>query len=161
MVCEECKATKEEKKGRVLFRRKHNKYLCDSCNVMYTKSPVNENIPSIGKVGYDAEGRIICHECGRAFHRLSTHVESRHNLTPDKYREKFGLNRTQGLMSLKCIKEMSERAKDNKELVARNLLHCGSGTRFKNGHKGRPKYKLREQSLKVLRDNISKINEKR
>ena len=43
MVCEECKATKEEKKGRVSFRKKHNKYLCDSCNVMYTKSPINES----------------------------------------------------------------------------------------------------------------------
>lgn len=55
----------------------------------------------LGTLAYDpVEDKIQCHICGRWFIYLAPHLRWKHHLTPDEYREDFGLNRTQPLCTL-------------------------------------------------------------
>nr|DAI30750.1 MAG TPA: ROS/MUCR transcriptional regulator protein [Caudoviricetes sp.] len=47
-----------------------------------------------GRIAEDAEGRLICHECGRAYRSLAAHVFLAHGLTADEYREVYELPRS-------------------------------------------------------------------
>ena len=44
-------------------------------------------------------GKLQCHLCGRAYDFLGCHVWRTHEMSPDEYREMFGLPRTFGLVS--------------------------------------------------------------
>ena len=47
-----------------------------------------------GRVDEDAEGRLICHECGGAYLSLAAHVFLAHGMTADEYREIYELPRS-------------------------------------------------------------------
>lgn len=44
-----------------------------------------------GMLDRDGDGRVVCHECGRALELLATHVRV-HGLTAGEYRERHGLS---------------------------------------------------------------------
>lgn len=43
-------------------------------------------------------GRIICHECGARKKSLGYHVRTLHDMTPQEYRDRYGLPRTMALV---------------------------------------------------------------
>ena len=47
-----------------------------------------------GRLTEDAEGRLICHECGGAYLSLAAHVYLAHGMTADEYRDAYELPRT-------------------------------------------------------------------
>jgi predicted transcriptional regulator len=65
--------------------------------------PVRDRVaqfPPIGRLVADADGaHVQCHICGTWWAKLATHVRRRHGMSPDEYREEFGLNKSTGLVS--------------------------------------------------------------
>lgn len=47
-----------------------------------------------GRITVDAEGRLICHECGGAYLSLAAHAFLAHGMTAAEYRETYELPRT-------------------------------------------------------------------
>ena len=47
-----------------------------------------------GHISEDAEGRLICHECGKAYLSLAAHVYLAHGMTAAEYRETYEIPRT-------------------------------------------------------------------
>lgn len=56
------------------------------------------------------DGRLICHECGRTFLHLATHIRLAHGLTAAEYRAAHGLGVTTALVAPMTSARMSERA---------------------------------------------------
>lgn len=54
-------------------------------------------------------GYVQCHECGRLFQELTTHVKKAHNLTSRQYKDKFQLAYETRLISEKYRKKMKDR----------------------------------------------------
>ena len=157
LKCEECGKPKKA----VTFYAEYDANLCAQCFIFYQDHPVHE-LPPDGEIHYDDLGRPICHICGRAFNKVLNHAHQKHDISASEYKRRFQLMSSKGICSQKTVDKLRKKVEENYDVVVtQNLIERGETTRFKNGHKGRPKYKLREQSLKVLRDNMSKINEKR
>lgn len=150
--CELCGTT-----GKGIFnRRKLGKCLCQTCYKYEMEHPVNP-LPKKGEIEYDNEGRPICHICGRAFKKLASHAYYRHNINAYEYKEKFGLNNSQGLISESTKKILQEHSKNNYDLVVKeNLLNRGKDHRFKKGDKGRTRDMIRLQCRNVLIQNTFK-----
>lgn len=63
-----------------------------------------------GVLEYDqVEDKVMCHICGKWLVYLAPHLRWKHNLTPDEYREEFGLNIGQPL----CTPMLSEKHRRN------------------------------------------------
>ncbi|QFZ20470.1 MucR family transcriptional regulator [Saccharothrix syringae] len=60
-----------------------------------------------GIVDTDADGNLICHECGQAYAFLGRHIRA-HGIDPDIYRERHGLGRGTALASQSIRSEMRE-----------------------------------------------------
>lgn len=151
-TCEVC-GTKE---GKICYSKKHDKTLCRKCYNYEKNHPVHP-LPKKGEVEYDDEGKLICHICGRAFRRLSSHAFRGHGVSAYTYKEMFGLNNNTGLL-IESTKEMlREYNKNNYEKVVKeNLINKGKDSRFKKGSKGRTRDKIRLQCKNVLIQNTFK-----
>ena len=58
------------------------------------------DLPPVGVMIYDQDGaRAQCHVCGAFYRRVGTHSQMGHGVSPDSYRERFGLGSTQSLDS--------------------------------------------------------------
>ena len=67
----------------------------------------------VGVLNYDeVEDKVECHICGRWYRRLGKHIQPIHGLTPEEYKEEFGLNRRQ---SLACEGERRKLSELNKK----------------------------------------------
>lgn len=71
-----------------------------------------------GRVDEDAEGRLICHECGGAYLSLAAHVFLAHGMTADEYREAYELPRTTKLAAVR-VRERISRSSSTPEALAR------------------------------------------
>ena len=71
-----------------------------------------------GRLTEDAEGRLICHECGNAYLSLAAHVFLAHGMTADEYRETYELPRTAKL-SAPSVRERIGRSSARPENLAR------------------------------------------
>ena len=74
-----------------------------------------------GRIGEDAEGRLICHECGGAFLSLAAHVFLAHGMTADEYREVYELSRATKLTAVRVRERIgrSSARPENLERLAR------------------------------------------
>lgn len=74
-----------------------------------------------GRVEHTDDG-LVCHDCGRAFHQLSTHARMAHDY-PDaaSYREAHGLKRTERLVSRKASTSMSDSWEKHRDLHLKAL----------------------------------------
>lgn len=128
LTCQDCKRQNK----RVRFVKEFNMNLCDSCYKTYINNPI-KYIPPDGEIHYDDEGKVICHECGRSYHKLSTHLIGKHKISPKEYKKKHGLNNGAKLTS----KSLQEKFKDNPRVDITKIRKP-----FKKGHmvnKGVPK----------------------
>jgi hypothetical protein len=71
-----------------------------------------------GRVDEDAEGRLICHECGKAFLSLAAHVYLAHGMTAAEYRESYELPRSTKLAAVR-VRERISRSSSKPEALAR------------------------------------------
>lgn len=74
-----------------------------------------------GRVAEDAEGRLICHECGKAYLNLAVHAFLAHGLTADEYRETYELPRSTKLAAVSVRERigLSSARPENLERLAR------------------------------------------
>lgn len=74
-----------------------------------------------GRLTEDAEGRLICHECGGAYLSLAAHAFLAHGLTADEYREVYELPRTTKLAAVRVRERIgrSSARPENLERLAR------------------------------------------
>ena len=74
-----------------------------------------------GRIGEDAEGRLICHECGKAYLNLAVHAFLAHDLTADEYREVYELPRSTKLAAVSVRERIgvSAASPENLERLAR------------------------------------------
>lgn len=152
-TCELCGSIE----SKVCYSKEFGKLLCRKCYKYEKKHPVHP-LPEKGEIAYDNEGKLICHICGRAFKRLSSHAYNGHGITAYEYKEMFGLNNKEGLLIDSTKDKLREYSKANYEVVIKeNLLSKGKKTRFKKGSSGRTKNKVRLQCRKVLEQNFFKV----
>lgn len=71
-----------------------------------------------GRIAEDAEGRLICHECGKAYLSLAAHVYLAHGLTADEYREAYELPRSTKLAAA-GVRERISRSSSKPDALAR------------------------------------------
>lgn len=71
-----------------------------------------------GRISEDTEGRLICHECGRAYLNLAAHVALAHGLSADEYRETYELPRSTKLAAA-SMREHIGRSSARPENLAR------------------------------------------
>lgn len=71
-----------------------------------------------GRLSEDADGRLICHECGKAYLSLAAHVYLVHGMTADEYREAYELPRTAKLTA-SSVRERIGRSSARPENLAR------------------------------------------
>ena len=71
-----------------------------------------------GRVSEDAEGRLICHECGKAYLSLAAHVYLAHGMTAAEYRETYELPRTTKLAAT-SVRDRISRSSASPENLAR------------------------------------------
>jgi len=68
----------------------------------------HKDLPPPGRLLAEDDGsRVQCHLCGRWWALLGMHVSRGHGMTPDAYREQFGLNRTTGLTAPALARRMA------------------------------------------------------
>lgn len=151
MKCIECGSTNK------VYTKQFGVPLCPNCTRMWKEHPQHD-LPKPGEVKFDELGRPICHICGRAFNKLLTHVKQRHKMTPEEYKETFGLENGKGLISEKTRTVLQQKVMDNYDkVVVENLIKGGSATQFKTGHMGRTKDKVRLQTKIKLVNHIQNI----
>ena len=67
------------------------------------------DLPPPGRLVTDDDGaRVQCHLCGRFYAFLAAHARQAHGLDAEPYRERFGLNREQGLASPAYIRRQRD-----------------------------------------------------
>lgn len=120
-ICKECgKPTPKSYSG-----------MCQSCYRYFKEGGTINPLPEHGRIAYDANGRVICHICGRAYTRLGSHVKESHEMTIDGYKEMFGLckrSRTTESSYSNMMHNYSE-----KYNMSERLTEAGKGTRIKKG----------------------------
>ena len=71
-----------------------------------------------GRIGEDEEGRLICHECGKAYLSLAAHVYLAHGMTAAEYRDTYEIPRTTKLAA-PSVRERISRSSSKPEALAR------------------------------------------
>lgn len=71
-----------------------------------------------GRLGEDTEGRLICHECGKAYLCLAAHVFLAHGMTAAEYRDTYELPRTTKLTAA-SVRERIGRSSSKPEALER------------------------------------------
>ncbi|MBX9979390.1 MAG: MucR family transcriptional regulator [Mycobacterium gordonae] len=61
-----------------------------------------------GQLSVAADGRLVCHECGRAYLHLGTHAQRAHGLSSAQYRAAHGLELTAVLLASGVRQKMSQ-----------------------------------------------------
>lgn len=108
-----------------------------------------------GIIEYDKDGKPICEICKKSFKRVLNHVRQKHFINEKEYKLTFGFDIGKGI----CSKESAERSRDATlanydKCIGKNLLTCGSKTRFVVGGEGRPKDKVQEQTRIRLKERL-------
>lgn len=71
-----------------------------------------------GRIAEDEEGRLICHECGKAYLSLAAHVYLAHGMTAAEYRDTYEIPRTTKLAA-PSVRERISRSSSKPEACER------------------------------------------
>lgn len=71
-------------------------------------------VPAVNPGQSVTEDHIICLEDGKKFKSLKRHIKTHYDLTPDQYREKWGLNSSYPMVAPNYAKSRSDLAKSMK-----------------------------------------------
>ena len=115
-----------------------------------------------GVIRYDEDGNPICEICNKSFKRVISHVRQKHDMNEREYKKTFGYDLKKGICSKKSAELSREKVFENYEkVVEKNLIKKGVKSRFTDGHKGRTKDKVSEQTLIRLKGQFKYMNENR
>ena len=110
---------------------------------------------SYGIIEYNAEGLPKCEICGKHFARVLTHVRQKHFMTAREYKIMYGFDLKKGILSEATKAKSQESVKLNYDLVVtHNLINQGNKSRYENGHKGRTKDLVSEQTRIALKKRL-------
>jgi len=85
-----------------------------------------------GKLMIAPDGKVICHICKKQFHDVAKHARQKHDISADDYRERFGLNKGQSLISQESAEKRREAVLRYPEIIKR-FTENGLNTRLKKG----------------------------
>lgn len=105
--------------------------MCQGCYNYFRKGGTINPLPEHGRIKHDANGKVICHICGRAYTRLGSHVKESHAMSIEEYKEKFGLCKRAKTTESRYSQVMHNYAKEYK--MDERLLVVGQATRIKCG----------------------------
>ena len=110
---------------------------CQSCyRYLCVEKKRQYPLPKKGEMAYAENGDIICHICGKAYHKLGNHIAFFHKILVKDYMKIYELPKGTKLSHPDCIKLMHDRQLPYKdEVVGINLIQKGKDTRF-DGQKG-------------------------
>lgn len=116
-----------------------------------------------GILGQDDDGRLLCHECGRWYRGLGSHIR-RHGLTADGYRTAHGLSLTRELVSADIKEHLETRGRRTyaarpdirNSLAGGRALAAASGNGVRVAAEQAPE---RRQRAAVRRANSARIAE--
>lgn len=106
--------------------------LCQACYRYYKLHPEGRYpLPKEGTVEYASNGDPICHICGEAHRKLGNHIQNRHDISQNEYRDKFKLYHNTRLSNKEYIEQMSNINNKHRDIVVKeNLIKHGQNTRF-------------------------------
>lgn len=108
-------------------------------------------------IEFNAEGKIICNLCGKAFNRLGWHINFKHNISAKEYKKMYGLNVGTPLISKESAEKTRKKTLEHYDrVVTINLIEKGTKTRLKKGNKGRTKDLVRPEELQRLKNPTKK-----
>ena len=123
MYCKEC--------GKIITGKVYPNGMCQGCYKYFQGGGTINPLPEHGRIAYDANGKVICHICGRSYTRLGSHIKESHEMTIDQYKEKFGLCRKSRTTENSYSENMSYLAYKYK--MDERLVETGKNTRIKKG----------------------------
>lgn len=108
-----------------------------------------------GQIKYNEDGKPMCEICGEYFDRVISHVRQKHEMNEREYKKQFGFDLKKGI----CSKVSSERTRyktlnNYDKCIQRNLITKGVETRFNDGHTGRTKEMVSEQTRNRLKERL-------
>ncbi|HEY8891395.1 MAG TPA: MucR family transcriptional regulator [Clostridium sp.] len=150
-TCERCGSSNKAFKN-----QRFQMVLCNACRCEIQANgyemPIIHEKPKYGEVTYDPGGKPICHECGKSFNKLLSHVHQKHDMLEKEYKHKYGLDLFSGIIAESTRTKLQKSVRDNYDLVvAENLIKSGQDTRFIGGGKGRTIDKVSPQTLDRLK----------
>lgn len=80
-----------------------------------TGQPVGAGV--YGRIAEDDDGRLICHECGKACLSLAAHIVRAHGMSAAEYREVYELPRTTKLVAASIRERTGARATSPENLA--------------------------------------------
>ena len=86
------------------------------------------------------DGRLICHECGRTYLHLGTHVVGAHQLTAEEYRVAHGLALTQRLVAQVVSEKMSHSWERHRDMHLGSLEASRDPDRARRGMRPRAEW---------------------
>ena len=110
---------------------RHYGGLCQGCYKYFKNGGKIHDIPAVGTIAYDEQGKVICHICGKSFVRLGSHIKENHEMTIDEYKERFGLCKRTKTTEKSYSDTMSRYAKNNG--MDQQILQAGKTTRIQKG----------------------------
>lgn len=113
------------------------------------------DLPKKGEILF-LDGKPICHICGKAFHRLMSHVRQKHGMTALSYKKTFDLNTTRGITSEESAKKSRDAVFKYPNIIE-DLTTNGVKSRFKKGSIGRTKDKMSLQELNRLKQESGRV----
>lgn len=136
-TCGNCGAHK-----RVFNNKVYNIPLCEHCRqeiFLYGELLKVHDLPPKGEIHYDKNGKPICHICGKAYHKLMSHVVQKHGMTEREYKDEFSLDYKGILSDVSRDKIRQATLTQYVTCVKVNLLEKGKGSRYDGSHKGKRK----------------------
>lgn len=110
---------------------RHYGGLCQGCYKYFKNGGKIHDIPAVGTIAYDEQGKVICHICGKSFVRLGSHIKENHEMTINEYKERFGLCKRTKTTEKSYSDTMSRYAKNNG--MDQQILQAGKTTRIQKG----------------------------
>ena len=76
-------------------------------------APEHGSPSGFGRYGImdERDGKVLCHECGRWFRSVGSHVPLKHGMSAREYRREHGIPATMALVSSMISEQISERSK--------------------------------------------------
>lgn len=130
--------------------KKYPNGYCQRCYNYFRTGGKVYPIPPKGVIQKDAEGKIICHICGKSYNVLGGHIRGTHHMTIKEYKEQFGLCNNTHLTELNYHNKMRDYALYYE--MDKQLLTTGVHTRINKERKLRLGKTDREQALIAKRN---------
>ena len=112
-----------------------------------------------GIIEYDELGNPMCEVCGNHYKRVVSHVRQKHDMNEREYKKAYGFDLKKGICSKESAMKSRIRVFENYDkVVEKNLIDKGKKSRFNDGHKGRTKDQVSEQTLNRLKNHFKNIN---